>query len=136
MQRYTRLRRLAREENGFSLVFVGLGLMGFLAASMLAIDVGMLMTARSQAQNSADASALAGATALAFDSWTDRTPTGPAVTSAIAGAQANAVMGGTVAIGASNVEFLNDPVTSDPNRVKATVFRTAGQGNPVSTLVA
>ena len=41
--------------------------MAFVAASMLAIDVGMLMTARSQAQNAADAGALAGATALAFD---------------------------------------------------------------------
>jgi Flp pilus assembly protein TadG len=136
MQRDSRLRRLAREEKGFSLVFVGLGLMGFLAASMLAIDVGMLMTARSQAQNSADAGALAGATALAFDSWTDRTPTGPAVTSAIAGAQANVVMGGTVAIGPANVEFLNDPASGDANRVMVTVRRTAATGNPVSTLVA
>ena len=54
---------------------------------MLAIDVGMLMTARNQAQNSADAGALAGATALVFDNYTDRSPTGPAVTSAIATAQ-------------------------------------------------
>ena len=57
----TRLRKTARDESGFSLVFVGLGCMAFVAASMLAIDVGMLMTARSQAQNSADAGALAGA---------------------------------------------------------------------------
>ena len=49
-----------------SLVFVGMGLMAFLSASMLAIDVGMLMTARNQAQNSADAGALAGATALVY----------------------------------------------------------------------
>jgi Flp pilus assembly protein TadG len=136
MHRYTRLRRLASEEKGFSLVFVGLGLMGFLAASMLAIDVGMLMTARNQAQNSADAGALAGATALAFDSWTDRTPTGPAVTSSIAGAQANAVMAGTVSVGAADVAFLNDPVSGDANRVQVTVRRTASRGNPVSTLVA
>ena len=47
-----------------SYVFIGLGMMAFLSASMLAIDVGMLMTARNQAQNSADAGALAGATAL------------------------------------------------------------------------
>jgi Flp pilus assembly protein TadG len=136
MHRNSRLRRLAREEKGFSLVFVGLGLMGFLAASMLAIDVGMLMTARSQAQNSADAGALAGATSLAFDSWTDRTPTGPAVTSAISGSQANNVMGGTVSIGAPDVEFPLDPVSGDANRVLVTVRRTAGRGNPVSTLVA
>ena len=46
--------------------------MAFLSASILAIDVGMLMTARSQAQNSADAGALAGATALGFDDFDDR----------------------------------------------------------------
>jgi hypothetical protein len=31
-------------------VFVGMGMFAFLGASMLAIDVGMLMTARNQAQ--------------------------------------------------------------------------------------
>ena len=56
-----RLRRLAHDESGMTYVFIGLGFMAFLSASMLAIDVGMLMTARSQAQNSADAGALAGA---------------------------------------------------------------------------
>src|SRR3954462_6835959 len=136
MQRISRLRRLAKEEDGFSLVFVGLGFMAFLAASMLAIDVGMLMTARNQAQNSADAGALAGATALAYDDWDNRTPTGPAVTSAIAGAQANPVMSATVAIGAADVEFPTDPVSGEANRVKVTVRRTAGTGNPVSTLIA
>jgi Putative Flp pilus-assembly TadE/G-like len=40
-----------------SFVFVSLSLMAFLAASMLAIDVGMLMTARTQSQRSADAGA-------------------------------------------------------------------------------
>ena len=135
MQRNSRLRRLATEEDGFSLVFVGLGFMAFLAASMLAIDVGMLMTERSHAQNSADAGALAGATALAYDDWDDRTADGPAVKYAIAGSKANAVMGAEVAIGAANVEFLNDPA-GEANRVKVTVFRTAAEGNPVSTLVA
>jgi Flp pilus assembly protein TadG len=134
--RPTRLQRLAREEDGFSLVFVGLGFMGFLAVSMLAIDVGMLMTARNQAQNSADSGALAGATALAYDNWDDRTADGPAVTSAIAAAKANPVMSGVVAIHPADVEFLNDPVSGDANRVKVTVRRTASEGNPVSTLVA
>jgi hypothetical protein len=136
MQRTNRLRRLAREEDGFSLVFVGLGCMAFIAASMLAIDVGMLMTARNQAQNSADAGALAGATALAFDNWDDRTPTGPAVTNSIAGSKANLVMAGQVSVTAPDVEFLNDPVSGDNNRVKVTVYRSAARGNPVSTLIA
>ena len=50
-----RLRHLRRNERGMSLIFVGGGLIAFLSATTLAIDVGMLMTARSQAQNSADA---------------------------------------------------------------------------------
>ena len=67
-----------------SLVFVGVGFMAFLAATTLAIDVGMFMTARSQAQNSADAGALPGAVALYFDDYDNRAPSGPAVQSALA----------------------------------------------------
>ena len=70
-----RLQRLQRDESGMSYVFIGIGLMAFLSASMLAIDVGMLMTARNQAQNSADAGALGGAAALGFDDSTIASPT-------------------------------------------------------------
>jgi len=131
----TRFRKLAKDESGFSLVFVGLGCMAFVAASMLAIDVGMVMTARSQAQNAADAGALAGATALAFDSWDDRTATGPAVTNAIAAAQANKVIGGTVAVAFQDIEFLND-AAGEPNRVRVRVWRDSAHGNAVSTMIA
>jgi Flp pilus assembly protein TadG len=136
MMRNCRLRKLTSDEQGFSLVFVGLGCMAFVAASMLAIDVGMLMTARSQAQNSADAAALAGATSLAFDSWDDRTATGPAVVNALAAARTNNVMSAQVSVGAPDVEFPNDPVDGSPDRVRVTVYRTASRGNPVSTLIA
>ena len=74
-----RLRHLHRDERGMTFAFVAVGLMAFLAASTLAVDVGMFMTARSQAQTSADAGALAGAVALAFDDFNNRTPSGPAV---------------------------------------------------------
>jgi Flp pilus assembly protein TadG len=124
-----RFWRVKNDERGFSLVFVGFGFMAFLAASMLAVDVGMLMTARNQAQNSADAGALAGATALAFDNWDDRSASGPAVVNAIAAAKANKVMRGEVAVGPANVQFLNDEFGT-PNRVRVTVQRT------VDTLVA
>ncbi|HVD91766.1 MAG TPA: pilus assembly protein TadG-related protein [Vicinamibacterales bacterium] len=133
--RFTRLRTLATDESGFSLVFVAVGFMGFFAASMLAIDVGMLMTARSQAQNSADAGALAGATALFYNNWDDRTPTGPAVRNAISAAKGNKVIGADVNVLSSDIEFPNDP-TGQPNRVKATVYRDSSRGNPVSTLIA
>jgi Flp pilus assembly protein TadG len=130
-----RLHRLIRNEAGMSLVFVGMSLMALLSASMLAIDVGMLMTARSQAQNSADAGALAGATALVYDDYDDRTDTGPSKTNAINAATANSVMSGQVSVFASDVDFLEDE-TGEPNRVKVTVRRSAARENPVQTLIA
>jgi len=133
--RFTRLRKFATDESGFSLVFVGLGGMALIGASMLAIDVGMLMSARSQAQNAADAGALAGAVALAYDDWDDRTATGPAVVHAIATAKGNKVQGADVSVEAGDIEFLNDPA-GEPNRVRVTVHRSAARGNPVSTLIA
>ena len=133
--RFTRLRKFATDESGFSLVFVGLGGLALVGASMLAIDVGMLMTARSQAQNSADAGALAGAIALAYDDWDDRSATGPAVVHAIATAKANKVMAGEVAVAPADIEFVNDP-SGEPNRVRVRVYRNAEHGNPVATLIA
>ncbi len=137
-------RQLKTDESGMSYAFVGMGLMAFLSASMLAIDVGMLMTARNQAQNAADAGALAGAAALYYDDFNDRTADGPAVTSAIAGAKANLVMPryskgrketGIVDITANDVEFPNDE-TGQPTRVKVTVYRNAARGNAMATLIA
>ena len=132
----TRIQRLRRDESGMSYVFIGLSMMAFISASMLAIDVGMLMTARSQAQNSADAGALAGATALLYDDFNDRSAGGPAVTSAIRAAQANNVMGGQVSVGAPDVEFLTNPATGQLDRVRVSVRRTAERGNAVDTLIA
>src|SRR5918995_3431183 len=121
MATMNRIQRVRDDQSGMSYVFIGMGLMAFLSASMLAVDVGMLMTARSQAQNSADAGALAGATALMFDDWNDRSATGPAVRSAIAAATANQVMRGTgegvVSVIADDVEFPLDP-DGQPTRVK------------------
>jgi Flp pilus assembly protein TadG len=130
-----RALRLVHDESGMTYVFIGLGMMAFLSASMLAIDVGMLMTARNQAQNAADAGALAGATALIYDDYANRTATGPAVTNAVNAAVQNQVMARNVSVVPTDVEFLNDP-TGDPNRVRVTVRRTASRGNPVSTLIA
>jgi Flp pilus assembly protein TadG len=131
----TRLRRLRDDESGMSYVFIGMGMMAFLSASMLAIDVGMLMTSRNQAQNAADAAALAGATALVYDDYSDRTATGPAVTSAILAGTSNPVMGVAVSVQPSDITFPNDP-TGEPNRVRANVYRTASRSNGVSNLIA
>jgi Flp pilus assembly protein TadG len=128
------VRHFVHDERGMSLVFVCVGFMAMLSATTLAIDVGMFMTARSQAQNAADAGAHAGAVALVFNSDTNRTSTGPAVMSAMNAALANQVMGGPVSILSSDVTF---PVDANgvANRVEVVVYRTALRGNPVDTLM-
>jgi Putative Flp pilus-assembly TadE/G-like len=118
-----------------SLVFVGLGFMAMFAATTLAIDVGELMTARTQAQTSADAGALAGATALALNSYTDRSATGPAVTSAINTAKTNVVMGQAPSVTPPDVTFPLDPTTGQNDRISVTVYRTQARGNAVGTLI-
>jgi Flp pilus assembly protein TadG len=121
-----------------SFVYVGMGFMGFLAASTLAIDVGMFMTAKAQAQNAADAGALAGAVGLVKNSWTDRSATGPAVQSAINTAKSNAVIGQTPTVLTSDVTFPVSP-EGQANRVKVQVFRSASHDpaspNAVPTLM-
>src|SRR5262249_46528716 len=98
------------------------------------IDVGMFMTARSQSQNSADAGALAGATALAFDSFTDHSVGGPAVSSALATARPKPVISQVPSLGPNNGEFLNGP-SGLQNRVKVTVFRDSDHGSQIPTLM-
>lgn len=128
------LKHVAGDEQGMSLVFVTCGLMAMLSATTLAIDIGMFMNARSQAQNSADAGALAGAVALAFNSYTDRSPSGPAVQSAINTALTNAVAGGPVSVTPVDVTFPNDPA-GQPRRVAVTVFRNVARNNAIPTLM-
>ena len=130
----TRFQHLRRDERGMSFVFVGVGFLAFVAATTLAIDVGMFMTARSQAQTSADAGALAGATALVFDDFDNRSAGGPAVQSAVNTAMFNDVMLGSVAVGPADVTF---PLGPDgvANRVRVNVFRTDQRENPIPTLI-
>ena len=126
--------RLYRDERGMSLVFVGVGFMAFLAATTLAIDVGMFATARSQAQNSADAGALAGAIALYFDDYDDRSSSGPAKQNAMVAARENQVIGAQVSVTPPDVTFPLGP-SGLYNRVKVRVFRNDERGNPVGTLM-
>src|SRR5438876_1048136 len=130
----TRLRQVRRDERGMSMVYVGMGFMAFLSATTLAIDVGMFMTARTQAQTSADAGALAGAVALAFNDFNDRSSSGPAVQSALNSARPNQVISGTVSVTPADVTFPTDP-SGYADRVKVDVYRTAERANPVPTLM-
>jgi hypothetical protein len=128
------LNRLHRDERGMSLVFVGVGFMAFLAATTLAIDVGMFMTARSQAQTSADSAAMAGAIALAYDDFTDRSASGAAVQNALAAGRRNQVMATTVNMVPADITFPLAPSGAN-NRLRASVYRTVARGNAVGTMM-
>lgn len=131
----TRIHTLHRDERGLSFVIVSIGITAFVAATTLAVDVGMLLTARSQAQNSADAGALAGATALVFNDFSDRSSSGPAVQGAINAATANKVVGVPVSIGSGDVSFPVAP-SGVSDRVRVNVYRTADRGSAVTTMIA
>lgn len=128
-----RLTHLRRDERGSTLVIVGAGFMALMTATTLAIDVGMFMTARSQAQNAADAGALAGAVALVFNDYNNRAASGPAVQSALGAARANLVIRGQVSVNAGDVTFPAGPTGN--NRVQVTVRRTRARNNPVPSLL-
>ncbi len=132
----SRRHRMHRDERGFTLITVGFAFMAFVAATMLAIDVGMLMTARTQAQISADAGALAGATALVYNDFNNHSATGPAVSGAVNTARANKVAGRAVSVTSDDVAFPVNPVTGQSDLVQVTVYRTTARGNPISTLIA
>ena len=126
---HNRLTSLRRDERGISNMLVGFGFVGFMAATVLALDVGWWVVARSQAQNSADAGALAGAVALVFNDFDNRSASGPAVTSAMNAAEANQVGLGQVDVGPEDVTFPVGP-TGLNNRVGVLVER------PIPTILA
>lgn len=124
--------RLVHDERGMMVIMAGLGLVVFMGAAMLALDVGMFMVARTQAQTAADAGALAGAVALYYDDWNNRAPSGPAVQNAItaATAEANAVMNTSASVQSEDVTF---PQTE---RVRVVVHRSRGRNNPLLPVIA
>lgn len=130
-----RLHHLRDDERGASLLYITVGFLSFFAATTLAIDVGMLMTGRSQSQNAADAGALAGAIALALDDWDDRSATGPAVLASVNTATQNLVIGDAVAVEPSDVTFPVAP-SGESNRVRVAVYRTEERSNPLQTFIA
>jgi Flp pilus assembly protein TadG len=135
-----RTMRKLGEERGAILVQVTVMMLGLLAFSVLVIDYGILWSSRRQAQNAADAGALAGAIGLAFDDPTDFTNTGPAKQSAHAAAIANVVFGAAPDNNIStDITFLGpsfpNPCPDDPAAtcVKVDVYRTNARGNPLPT---
>jgi Flp pilus assembly protein TadG len=107
-------------ERGVTLVMVALFIVVLFAMAALAIDLGVLYTARTSAQHAADAAALAAA--YTFLDPTASEPTA-AQNAAISVAAANSIMGQPVAISASNVN-----VDTSNRRVTVTVSRLGGNG--------
>src|SRR5687767_10703838 len=71
-------RRFVQSEGGAILIQVAIASVVLIAFTSFVVDYGILWVSRREAQNAADAGAMAGAVALAFDNFTDRTDTGPA----------------------------------------------------------
>jgi len=125
-----RLCQLRDDESGQTLVYIAIGFMTFVAASTFAVDVGTVVTARTQAQSAANAAALAGATALVHDA----SSTGVAVQGAIASARRVSVVGTSPSVLPTDVTFQHD-AAGRSSRVQVKVYRTAARQTALPTLI-
>src|SRR4051812_47137686 len=73
------LQRIRKEERGVTLLIVTVGMLSLLSMAVLAMDVVSLYVARDQAQEDADAAALAGAQALVLSGTTSAPATLPRI---------------------------------------------------------
>ena len=112
-------------QRGAMLVPVALALLALTILSAVIVNYGIMVVARNQVQNSVDAAALAGATALAFESHSDPTPGGPAYSAAIALAAENPVWGEAADIADGDIEFSTCP----------SVFSTGGTGITINECI-
>ena len=127
-------------ERGAILIQVGVAILALSAFSMFIIDYGALWVSRHQAQNAADSGALAGAIALAFDDFDDRSDTGPAKVAAQSFAKANGVFGQSPDVQmATDVRFYPDAPAAFPascvtnDCIRVDVYRNQVRGNALPT---
>jgi Flp pilus assembly protein TadG len=126
-----------RNERGAVLVQVTIAIVALVAVSALTIDMGVKWVSRGQAQNAADAGALAGAVALSFDDPNDLTDTGLAKQSARNYALANLVWGAAPDVNVTtDVTFPPCPDGSGDTCVKVDVYRNQVRLNPLPTFSA
>jgi Flp pilus assembly protein TadG len=133
-----------RSNRGAILITVAIGLTVFIGVSAFVVDYGVMWVGRGQAQNAADAGALAGAVAMAFDNngWTDRTPTGPARASALRMAQVHSIWGEAPNVDVNtDVFFTGSPASMCPPDangltpcIRVDVYRNQARGNPLPAL--
>jgi len=131
-------------ERGAILVHVAIGMIVLIGFNAFVVDWGVLLVGRREAQNAADAGALAGAIAMAFDpnGWTNRTTTGPARAAAAQTALANAVWkeAPDVNVG-TDVYFTDTPADMCPPGaggltpcIRVDVYRNQTHGNPLPAI--
>lgn len=120
-------RERRNRECGATIVFVALALTALLSAVALAIDVGMLLNSRSEAQRAADAGAMAGAGSLIAEP----TNAGRAEDFAIEFGEANRVFDQFASVLPEDVD-----VDLANARVTVRVRREAARGNAVDTWFA
>ncbi len=116
-------------QKGMSVAMVALCIVVLFAMAALAVDLGVLFTARTSAQHAADAAALAGA--FTFIAPPNAPQPSSAQNAAVATAAANKILGTSVAITSGNVV-----VDTATRRVTVTVPRTAAGGNAIGTFFA
>jgi len=121
-----------RSERGAVLVHVALALIALMACSTFVVDYGVLWSSRRQAQNAADAAALAGAIALSFDSQ-DTTTTGIPYLAAKKVVESHRVWGVApayeVLVGSSYCPPENPGIC-----VRVNVYRDVTHGNALPTI--
>lgn len=128
---------LRTNERGAVLVQVTISIIALVAISALTIDMGVKWVSRGQAQNAADAGALAGAVALSFDDPNDLTDTGVAKQSARNYALANLVWAEAPDVNVTtDVTFPPCPDGSPDTCVKVDVYRNQERGNWLPTYSA
>jgi len=131
-------------ERGAILVHVAIGMVVMIGFLTFVVDYGVMWVGRNQAQNAADAGALAGAVAMAFDpnGWTDRSATGPARTAAWQMAVSNTVIGEAPnVVMATDVYFTGTPADMCPADVngntpciRVDVYRNQARGNALPSI--
>lgn len=114
-------------ERGAMLIFVAISIFMLTAFSAFVLDYGVLWLARRQAQNAADAGALAGAVSRAYDEFTDPpAAAGAAFQSATAAAQANKVFG---EVPGAVVTWECPPFVAGGGCVRVDVYRDGTNGS-------
>lgn len=131
----TRQTRRVSSDRGAVLIQTAIAMIALMGFSAFAVDYGVLWSARRQAQNAADAAAMAGAISMGFVDMDDRTR---ARQSALDAAALNLIWGEPPDVTLADVTF-PDPCPSGPfpeggNCIRVNVFRNQRPGgNPLPT---